>query len=146
LEISEENRTKIIEFAEYCQAQGLHVPSIVRHIFGLRKAAKRLGESFKDADKNDITRPVTEIERATKKDSNGRRTDEPLSEETKRNEKVSLKKFYKWLRGCGEEYPDEVRWIKPHVRNHRKLPMRIFSPKVRSRDLPSLRRIFETEP
>jgi len=120
--ISEENRKSILDFAEYCQAQGLQVPSIVRHIFGLRKAARVLGKSFKDADKADIVRLVAEIERSTKKDSNGKRTTQPQSEESRRNEKISLKKFYKWLRNCEEDYPDEVRWIKARRCNHRKLP------------------------
>jgi hypothetical protein len=73
-EISEDNRKDILDFAEYCQAQGLQVPSIVRHIFGLRKAARVLGKPFKDADKADIVRLVAEIERSTKRDSNGKRT------------------------------------------------------------------------
>ena len=121
-EISDENRNEILKFVEYCQAQGLQTPSIVRHIFGLRKAAVSLGKPFMNADKNDIVRLVAEIERSRKKDSNGNITDEPLSEESKRNEKVTIKKFYKWLRNCEDDYPDEVRWLKRIAVNHRKLP------------------------
>jgi len=121
-DISEENRKNILDFAEYCEAQGLQVPSIVRHIFGLRKAARALGKPFEYADKADIVRLVAEIERSTKKDSNGRRTTQPLSEESRRNEKISLKKFYKWLRDCEEDYPEEVRWIRARRCNHRRLP------------------------
>jgi integrase/recombinase XerD len=117
LEISDETRNLILNFAEYCEAQGLEIPSIVRHVFALRRAARLLGKPFKEANKNDIIRLVTEIERALKKD-----TTQPLNEESKRNEKVSLKKFYKWLRNSEEDYPEEVRWIKPRMNNHVGVP------------------------
>ena len=125
-EISEQNRKEILSFAEYCQADGLELPSIVRHMFALRKAAKFLAKPFRDADKNDIIRIVAEIQKATKKDNRARRTDHPLSEESKRNEKTSLKKFYKWLRNCEDDYPDEVRWIKTGKKNRVRLPPENF--------------------
>jgi argininosuccinate synthase len=37
-EIIEPNRRLLFELVEYCQAQGFEVPTIVRHIFSLRKA------------------------------------------------------------------------------------------------------------
>lgn len=125
-EISEQSRKEILSFVEYCRAEGLRLPSIVRHVFALRKAARLLGKPFKDADKSDIIRLVTEMQKVTKKDNRARRTDQPLSEESRRNEKISLKKFYKWLRNCEDDYPDEVRWIKAGKKGGRKLPPENF--------------------
>ena len=37
--------------------------------------------------------------------------------------RVTLKKFYKWLKGNGEIFPPEVRWIKNNHKNDRiKMP------------------------
>jgi len=58
-----------------------------------------LGKGFKRANKDDIVRVVAEIEK------------ENLSDRTKLNEKISLKRFYKWLNG-DEEFPENVKWIK----------------------------------
>ena len=44
------------------------------------------------------------------------------SEWTKKDYKVTLKFFYKWLEG-GEDYPDRVKWIKASFKNSKtKLP------------------------
>jgi hypothetical protein len=45
--------------------------------------------------------------------------------DTKRTEKECIKCFYRWLKGGdeGEEYPEEVRWIKSkRTLNHKILP------------------------
>jgi integrase len=98
-EIIEPNRKLLLEFVECCQAQGFEVPTIVRHIFCLRKASKIFDKNLKDATKADVVRVVAEIERAN------------LSDRTKLNEKKSLKRFYKWMNG-DEEFPENVKWIK----------------------------------
>ena len=98
-QIIEPNRKALLEFVEYCQAQGYEVPTIVRHIFCLRKVSKILGKSFRRATRDDMIRVVAEIEK------------EELSDRTKLNEKISLKRFYKWLNG-DEEFPENVKWIK----------------------------------
>jgi site-specific recombinase XerD len=41
---------------------------------------------------------------------------------------VSIKKFYKWLKGNNEEYPIEVKWIKSNVKNSQiKLPENLLT-------------------
>ena len=47
------------------------------------------------------------------------------AENTKHDYKVSIRKYFQWLRGCDEEqgeFPDEVRWIKPENKKTRLLP------------------------
>jgi len=47
---------------------------------------------------------------------------------TKYDFKVVLKKFYKWLKGNDELFPDEVRWIKPRIKGgKRMLPEELLS-------------------
>lgn len=42
---------------------------------------------------------------------------------TKHLYKVMLKRFYKWLKGNDEEYPPEVKWIRPNIKkSEEKLP------------------------
>ena len=38
-----------------------------------------------------------------------------------------MKQFYKWLKGDGEEYLKEVRWIKTTFKENRKLPEEILT-------------------
>lgn len=49
------------------------------------------------------------------------------SDWTKRDYKVTIRKFYKWLRGT-DDYPPEVKWIKSRIKNNHKLPEELLSP------------------
>ena len=40
---------------------------------------------------------------------------------TKHDYKVCLKRFYKWLKGNDEVYPDEVKWIKTTLKRNQTL-------------------------
>jgi len=55
---------------------------------------------FDAATKSDIEDLVFKIERSD------------YSPWTKRDYKVVLKRFYRWLKGNDEEYPEEIKWIK----------------------------------
>jgi len=58
------------------------------------------GKSFGRATKLDIEQLVRRVETSG------------YSAWTKQNDKVVLKRFYRWLKGGDEEHPPEVRWIK----------------------------------
>ncbi|MGI0022074.1 MAG: hypothetical protein ACRD9Q_04345 [Nitrososphaeraceae archaeon] len=67
------------------------------------------------ATKGDIQRVLGVIEKSN------------YAEWTKHEFKVTLKRFYKWLRGS-EDYPPEVRWIKTTIKNIQgKLPEEFLS-------------------
>jgi site-specific recombinase XerD len=72
----------------------------VKYVLTLRKIAERLKKDFDVASKLDIERYVNWLERSE------------YSAWTKHDYKVALKRFYKWLKGDDEEYPEEVKWIK----------------------------------
>ncbi len=97
--LSKRNSELIEKFGQHCFSNGLGKPRVTKYMLHLKKLAERIGTNFDGAKKEDIERVVGEIERSS------------YSPWTKMDYKVTLKKFYKWLRG-GEEYPPEVKWIK----------------------------------
>jgi site-specific recombinase XerD len=97
--VSKRNSEFIAKFGEHCVSTGLGKARITKYTLHLKGLAERLGKDFDAAGKEDIERVVGGIER------------EPYSPWTKIDYKVTLKKFYRWLRG-GEEYPPEVKWLK----------------------------------
>lgn len=79
-------------------------------MYDLRNLSKWLGIDFEDAKKDDIKALIGKIEKKTfyvKKLGK----EIPYQESTKRDFRITIRKFYKWLRGL-EEYPDEVKWLK----------------------------------
>ena len=60
----------------------------------LKKIAEMLGKDFDEADREDIVEVVRRIE--------ARR----ISAWTKHDYRAALKKFYKWLKGGGDEYSE----------------------------------------
>lgn len=108
--ISENNKKTIIRFHDNCFSEGLSTARVVRYLYDLIKIENWLGKDFEHAGMEDIKALVCIIEKTS------------YAEHTKRDLKIILKKFYRWLRGT-EEYPPEVRWIKTNIkRNKNKLP------------------------
>ncbi len=107
--ISNTNKKLINDFLGYCAAQGLSKHRILKYLYMLTKLTEMLGKNLKTANKHDIQKLVAEIEGI-----------ERYSDWTKKDLKVSIKKFYKWLNG-GEEYPDSVKWLKVTMKNNRKM-------------------------
>lgn len=115
--ILDENKKHIENFAKSCLAEGIGKLRVVKYIYTLIKVAEILNKDFMKASREDIEQVVYEIENAN------------FSEWTKHDYRVTIKKFYKWLKGNGEEYPPEVKWIKAK-RNGRnnKLPEELITP------------------
>ncbi len=106
-----ENRDKILGFQELCLAKGLTEKRVIKHIYSLKVLSELFGKSFERCDKNDIIKVMSKIERSEKN----------YSEYTKKDFKVCLKVFFRWLRKT-DDYPEEVRWLKESVRNNHQLP------------------------
>ncbi len=102
------------EFCDYCTAEGLAMPTIVKHLFCLQNVARWTKKDLDKTDKKDIIRIVRILEKSD------------YSCEVKHAIKVSMKKFYKWLNG-GEEYPDKVKWIKSSQKSKHKLPEELLT-------------------
>ena len=98
--ISRRNAELIEKFMEHCISIGLSKARVTRYAFALKKLAEFLGKDFDKATKEDIKELVVKIESSD------------YSPWTKQIFKVTLKRFYKWLKGGDREYPEEVKWIK----------------------------------
>jgi len=107
-DIIRENRNLILKFANNCLAEGVSKARIIKYIYTLKTLSKLFGKSFEMVDREDMVKVVAEIEQSD------------YSEWTKKDFKVTLKKFFKWLRKS-EEYPEEVRWLKTSLKNKKKL-------------------------
>jgi len=104
------NKKDILDFSDYCLAGGLSNRRVIKYISTLCTLNKRLKQEFRKVTRIDIQHLVEDIERSD------------YSEWTKHDFRVTLKKFYKWLRGT-EEYPPEVKWIRTGCTRHpHKLP------------------------
>lgn len=111
--ISEVNRRDILNFVNDCFAERLSYGRIYKLIYFLLTLSKLLGKDFRDATKEDLKELVRNVESSPKN----------YTENTKKDFRVVLKKYYKWLEGNGEDYPDKVKWMKATInRNSNKLP------------------------
>lgn len=109
--ISEKNKKIIEKFGDFCFASGIGKARVVKYTQTLKQLALWLKKDFERATKQDIEKVVISIQQ---------RSD--YSEWTKKDFNVTLKKFYKWLKGK-DEFPPEVKWISIRVnRSKVKLP------------------------
>lgn len=93
------NAEILLKYYHFMVAEGLSLARTIKCLCTLRQISKSLKKSFTEATKDDIVDLIARIEERN------------VSEWTKHDYKVILKKFYKWLRES-EDYPPEVRWIK----------------------------------
>ena len=98
--MSERNRELILEFERKLLSEGLTGVRVEKYIEKLRKIGEALGKDLDKVTKRDIEDFVYSVERSD------------YSPWTKHDYKVVLKRFYRWLKGNDEEYPEEVKWIK----------------------------------
>ena len=102
-DIPREDRDAIVRFCLDCLAEGMSKARVVKYAFTLKTLARMLGKGFGNATKDDVKQLVARIELSR------------YSPWTKRDFKVALRKFYRWLKGTGD-YPEEVEWMKVSVR------------------------------
>ena len=111
------NSELIQKFFEDCYANGLTEARVNKYRTTLRALSAIIGKPFSEATKEDIKRAVAHIEKSN------------YSEWTKHDFKVTIKKFWKWLKQTEDFYPDEVRWIKTTMKKEReKLPDELLTP------------------
>jgi integrase/recombinase XerD len=120
LRIDGPSKEKMLEFKRYLFLSGLGKKRVAKYTYHLIRVRKLLGKTFDEATKEDIIKIVEKIEESD------------FAAWTKHGYKLTIKKFWKWLRGInGEAYPPEVEWISLSMRgtgaNH-KLPEEILSP------------------
>lgn len=103
--ISEANKTTILRFYERLMADTLSLPRVIYYLNRLSMIATWIHTDFEKVTRRDVEEVMGKINRMD------------YTEWTKKDYRVALKKFFKWLRGCDEKgvYPPEVRWISTNV-------------------------------
>lgn len=109
--ISDKNKAIIEKFGNNCFATGIGKPRVIKYVQTLKTLALWLKKDLEKATREDIEKIVTSIQQNSE-----------YSEWTKKDFKVTLKKFYKWLKG-NDEFPPEVKWLSTRLnRTKVKLP------------------------
>lgn len=108
--VCKKNKEIILEFIDYLITERkLSKPRIEKWINWLRPLARMLGKSFDKATKKDLKQLDKDI------------LSSQYSDNTKADLESMLKRFYKWRKGNDEEYPPEVKWIRPQHPKAKKL-------------------------
>lgn len=116
-DICEPNKVLLYKFADDCLSERLTYGRVYKHLYHLIKIGRLLEKEFALADIEDIRRIMRFIETGP----------DEYSESTKKDFRITVKKFWKWLNGgtC----PDIVKWIKIEPKlNERRLPEEILAP------------------
>jgi integrase len=99
--INEADRKLIIRFVEDLESEGIGKPSIIKYTMLLRTPSKLYGRGFSKANERSIRSLVGAINKSK------------YADWTKHDLKVTLKRFYKWLRKCSNDKdPGGTAWIK----------------------------------
>jgi len=115
LGLSGKNKQAILDFTDFCFSEGLSVPRVEKYLWHLRCLAELFQMDFSDATRNDIERLVRTIEQME------------YSDWSKRDFRITLKKFYRWLRNTDKD-PPEVEWLRCVIRNNNhKLPEELLT-------------------
>lgn len=103
-ELSQKNKDTIWEFHEYLFMNGVTVPRVLKYLEKLRRIGIWLDKDFDKVTKKDIEKIIMHIQ------------SQDWSMSTKIDYNIIIKRFYKWLMGNDEEYPEQVKWLKTTLR------------------------------
>lgn len=109
------NKRAILDFADYCFSEGLSVPRVEKYVGHLKRLASLFGKDFARATRGDLEKLVRLIQQSD------------YSEWTKHDLRLTIKKFYRWLRHTSED-PPETAWIRiGRGCNKQKLPEELLT-------------------
>jgi len=101
----------------FVSQKGLVQVRVVKYLYTLATIAQWLPEEFNKVTRLDIEKLVNKVERSG------------YAEWTKHDYRVTLKKFFRWLRHCEDGYPPEVKWIRTTIQKNRtKMPEELLIP------------------
>lgn len=109
------NKNILIKYMNSCFADSLSEHRIVKYLGNLKTISKILNKPFIECNKEDIVNLMAQIEQ------------KEYAAWTKKDYKVTIKRFYKWLRET-DDFPQEVKWIKTTLKQKdKKLPKDILT-------------------
>ncbi|MFH0896554.1 MAG: site-specific integrase [Candidatus Bathyarchaeota archaeon] len=114
--VSDRNKELLLGFYRFCLAESLSAARVVRCLYAMVVFAEWTKKDFDNCNREDVTNMVYELEKDTR-----------YVHATRQEMKMTLRKFFKWMRGT-DEYPDEVKGLKCH-RNmaNNKLPEELLT-------------------
>ena len=120
--INPKNKKNILLFVDQLSAEGLTRVRQVKYLYTLGTISRLMDKDFSKATKQDIIKFCSNINNSD------------YSEWTKRDFKIIIKRFYKWIREQEgkqfdkRQYPDEVKWINTSMKRERKkLPKELLT-------------------
>ncbi|MFA5930903.1 MAG: site-specific integrase [archaeon] len=109
--ISSTDKKDIENFIASMQALGIKKIRLIKNVIVLRFISQGNNKPFREATKNDCEKMIAKIE-----------NNKDYAAWTKADYKTVLKRFYKWLLGNDEYYPDCIKWLKIKSPNDTQLP------------------------
>lgn len=105
-----DNGKLIDDFLLELNSVGLSANRVKKYKSQLHTLSNLLGKDFKGTSKDDLIRLFADMQQGKTNSSKGK----AYSENTKRDFKISAKKFWRWMKPQADEksYPKEVSWIK----------------------------------
>ena len=101
------NEKVLLEFHNYLFAEGLSIPRVVKYLRLLCQIDLKINKDLKKVNKNDIINYLSWLEMSH------------YAELTKKDFKITLKKFYRWLHN-GKE-PSFISWFKCTIKNKKRM-------------------------
>jgi len=111
IKLDRHNAADLLRYYDHRVAEGISPARIRKCLNTLRMISSMMDKPFSAATKEDFVRVVSLFERSS------------LADWTKRDYKVILKHFYKWLRNWDDGTPPEVRWMKKTTKAENKRPI-----------------------
>lgn len=112
--IDVESKSAILQFYQDYLVQGYSQARKIKYLNTLKTIRVQLGQSFENITRQDITEWLHRLENTR------------YSEWTKRDYKIVLKIFFRWLKKS-ETYPSEVAWIRTTRARNRMLPEQLLT-------------------
>ena len=119
--IIKENKKLILDFIKDCklgktikhrEKKKIGDSRCLRYMFDLRKLSNWFHKPFDEVTQKDMEKFITDLEN----DKLKKQDKSKYSDRTKVDIKKTLKKFYKWLEGNNDHYPEIVSWIDTYIK------------------------------
>lgn len=107
--LKREDKEDILNFKRQLVVDNISPGRVMKYLYTLKTISQMTDKPLRECVKEDLIGIVENIQR------------KDYTEWTKTDFKKILKIFFKWLRQT-ENYPNEVKWIKTNIKNHKKLP------------------------
>jgi integrase len=124
-EVSEANRKLILDFLDDCELgktvtgrakKRIQPNRLIKYLYTLKQISRFLGDDISNVSQKRMEDFIRKVDaNSLSYVIDGKELRLNYTAWTRRDIKVTLKKFYKWLHGSKNEYPSIVSWIDTHI-------------------------------